>query len=148
MPPAFRSAAPSDLEPLLALIEHFYEEEQIPFVRETSRDAVEQLLGDPALGRIWLIESEGRSAGYLVGIFGFILEFGGRQVFLDELYIVPEFQRRGFGTAALHFLEDESRQLGARVLRLEVTRTNSQALALYLKRGFELHDRQTMSKRL
>ena len=44
MPPAFRSAAPSDLEPLLALIEHFYEEEQIPFDRETSRHAVEQRL--------------------------------------------------------------------------------------------------------
>lgn len=148
MPPTFRIAEQNQIEPLLGLIEHFYQEEQIPFVLETSRGAVEELVADPSLGRIWLIECDGRLAGYLVAIFGYILEFGGRQVFLDELYIVPEFQRRGFGTAALHFLEEESRRLGARVLRLEVTRTNSQALALYLKRGFELHDRQTMSKRL
>ena len=130
------------------MVEEFYHEEQIPFDASTSRAAVQELLANPSLGRIWLLELEGRTAGYLVAIFGFILEFGGRQVFLDELFVAPAFQRKGLGSAALQFLEEESRRCGARVLRLEVARSNSQALALYAKRGFELHDRQTMSKRL
>ncbi|MGV3531853.1 MAG: GNAT family N-acetyltransferase [Chthoniobacteraceae bacterium] len=148
MSPLFRAAESTDHEQLLALIEDFYREEMIPFDLQIIRSAVQELLSDATLGRIWLIEHDGHIAGYLVAIFGYILEFGGRQLFLDELYIAPEHQRRGIGSAALHFLEDEGRRPGARVLRLEVTRTNSQALNLYLKRGFELHDRQTMSKRL
>jgi ribosomal protein S18 acetylase RimI-like enzyme len=148
MPATFRPAAPHDHERLLALIEDFYREENILFDPQTMQYAVQELLSGTILGRIWLIEHEGQVAGYLVVMFGYILEFGGRQLFLDELYIVPAFQRRGIGSAALQFLEEEGRRMGARVLRLEVTRTNSPALNLYLKRGFELHDRQTMSKRL
>lgn len=148
MTPSFRLADASHLEPLLRMIEEFYREEQIPFVSETSRAALLQLLEDPSLGRIWLLEFDGQIAGYMAAIFGYILEFGGRQTFLDELFVSPAFQGKGIGSAALQFLEEESRQSGARVLRLEVTRSNSRALALYERRGFELHDRQTMSKPL
>jgi GNAT superfamily N-acetyltransferase len=148
MAPSFRLVDAQQIEPLLHMIEEFYREEQIPFDSATSRAAVRELVNHPDLGQIWLLELDGRSAGYMVAIFGFILEFGGKQVFLDELFVAPAFQRKGLGSAALQFLEEESRRAGARVLRLDVARSNSQALALYAKRGFELHDRQTMSKRL
>ncbi len=148
MAPTFRTADASHVAILLHMMAEFYSEEQIHFDVDGSRDAVTELMADPSLGCIWLLECDGKIAGYMVGIIGFILEFGGRQLVLDELYIAPSFQRRGLGSAALTFLEEESRRMGARVLRLEVARSNTGALALYRKHGFDLHDRQTMSKHL
>lgn len=53
---------------------------------------------------------------------------------LHQLYIDPEAQNRGTGTALL--LEVENAFPSASTLRLEVEAANSRAIAFYTKRGF------------
>ncbi len=50
--------------------------------------------------------------------------------------IAPGHRRRGFAAAALGLVEEESRRLGARMVRLHVFPPNQAAQALYRKRGF------------
>jgi ribosomal protein S18 acetylase RimI-like enzyme len=100
------------------------------------------------LGKLWHIELEGQPIGYLLLTSGFILEFGGRQYILDELYVRPNFRRRGFGTRAIQFAESVCREDGIRVLRLEVDQTSTRTISLYRKVGFRLQHRHTMTRLL
>lgn len=142
----FRAATEEDRPELLTLVESFYEHEAIPFNRVVTDTALKQLLAEPSLGRLWLLDTEEGIAGYMLIALSFILEFGGRQAFIDELFIRPAFQGRGFGKLALRFIENFCRTEKIRVLRLEVTQSNSRAIRLYSGAGFVLHDRQTMTR--
>ena len=142
------SATSADHPALLALMAEFYREEHLTFHEETAAAAISELLAAPAFGRVWLLRSEEAVAGYLVVMFSFILEFGGRQGFVDESTCAQLFRGRGFGRAALDFAGVECRKIGLRVLRLEVARSNVPAIRLYQRAGFTLHDRQTMTRML
>src|SRR5215207_8044883 len=107
-----RPAAPADIEPLLRLVEAFHAEDGYPFREEETRVNLLRLLGDPQLGRLWVLEDAGALAGYLVLGLGFSLEFRGRDAFVDELYVVPSHRSRGLGKQALALAEATCRELG------------------------------------
>jgi ribosomal protein S18 acetylase RimI-like enzyme len=144
--PVLRPATSADVEPLLGLVEAFHSEDGYPFREEETRINLLRLLGDPQLGRLWVVEDAGALAGYLVLALGFSLEFRGRDAFVDELYLAPSHRGRGLGKQALALAEAACRELGVRALHLEVERDNDEALGLYRKAGFVDHDRYLMTK--
>jgi ribosomal protein S18 acetylase RimI-like enzyme len=80
---------------------------------------------------------------------GWSLELGGRDAFIDELYVKPARRGRGLGTLALATAEAAARRRGVRALHLEVDVTNETARRLYQRVGFRLRERyQLMLKRL
>ena len=144
----FRSAAFEDLTTLLALGEEFYCEQRIPVDPIVVKTALSQLLRDRSLGRVWLLEVAGAAIGYLIMLNGFIVEFGGHQVFIDELYIRPDFRGHGLGRKTLAFAEEACRQAGITIIRLEVDHANGRLIKFYEEFGFKLHDRSTMTRLL
>ncbi len=48
----------------------------------------------------------------------------------------PDRRRQGHGATMLHFLMEEARKRGARCMLLEVRASNSSAIRLYRKFGF------------
>jgi GNAT superfamily N-acetyltransferase len=56
----------------------------------------------------------GEPVGYLVVTLGYSLEYGGRDAFVDEVYIRSTHREKGIGTAALTFAEEQCRVLGVR----------------------------------
>jgi GNAT superfamily N-acetyltransferase len=83
--------------------------------------------------------------GYLVLSFDFSLEYGGKNAWIDELFVQREFRGKGVGSKALDFAVQIAREYGARVLHVEVNRGNP-AIDLYRRSGFEDHDRYLLSK--
>jgi ribosomal protein S18 acetylase RimI-like enzyme len=146
--PSFKVAGAADADALLAMMRELYDHERMTFDEAAARSALAQLLADDAFGVAHLIEFGGEVAGYLVLTFGFSLEFGGRDAFVDELYVGDEFRGRGAGKAALGFAAEVCRARGIRALHLEVERANDSAQALYRKAGFLDHDRYLLTKRL
>lgn len=112
------------------------------------REATTELVGNPALGRLWLIEQQGAAIGFVALCFSFSLESHGRDAFIDEIYLLPEFRGQGIGTTAMQFVEAEARQLGVKRLFLEAERANIGAVALYQKLGFEDLGRFLLNKPL
>ncbi|HEX7830010.1 MAG TPA: GNAT family N-acetyltransferase [Thermoanaerobaculia bacterium] len=141
---SFRTATPDDLATLLRMHRAFYEEEGYPYTEELFARALREVLANPALGRVLII---GDYTGYLIVAFGFSIEFGGRDAFLDELYVVPEARGQGLGTAAIDEAERVCRENDIHALHLEVEFTNESAKRLYARRGFAEHSRQLMTKR-
>jgi hypothetical protein len=97
----FARATEGDIEILLSLMREFYAGEGIAYEETTARRAVSQLIQDAALGSIWLIREEAGIVGYFALTKGFILEFGGRHMVLDELYVRPGIEAKA--TARPHF---------------------------------------------
>lgn len=146
MEPTFRPVEVSDFDALLPMIRALCESDGTPFDEAKVRGALARLVADESLGRVWLIESGGEAAGYVVLTFGFSLEFGGRDAFVDELYVREEFRGRGFGRRTIEVAERACRERGIRALHLEVERANTGAQRLYRRAGFCDHDRYLMTK--
>jgi len=153
---------------VLALMETFYREERLVFSEERARAAVRELLARPELGRVFLLSdaqggrhggrpsreegsSEGgedsRAAyGHLVLTFGFSVEFGGRFVLLDEVFVGAEVRGKGFGKEAVEFAAAWAREQGVAALRLEVNRANGHAREVYLRREFKDEQRDLLTR--
>ena len=147
MPPTMLLARSEDIPRLLGMMRDFHRGEHIDTPAAAGEASVRHLVESGASGRIWVILDEsGSAAGYMVLTFGFSIEFEGRDAFVDELYLRPEFRGRGWGTAAVEFAAAAAHQLGVRALHLEATRGNDSAIAVYRRLGFREHDRFLMTK--
>ncbi len=72
--------------------------------------------------------------------------FGGsgeREVKLHKLYVHPEWQRRGIGTALLKSCERAAREGSAQTLILNVNKRNEPAINAYSRYGFTIRDSVT-----
>jgi ribosomal protein S18 acetylase RimI-like enzyme len=143
-----RRATPEDSVLLVDLMSEFYAESGYLLDRGRAAMAFSDLLADEALGRVWLLEAPAGVAGYVVLTLGFSMEYGGRDAFVDDLYIRPAFRGRGLGSLALADVRSACVQLGVRAVHLEVGRDNAAAQALYRKVGFADTDRQLLTLRL
>jgi ribosomal protein S18 acetylase RimI-like enzyme len=140
-------AGPEDAETLLGLMERFYAEERYPFDREKARAALEPFLAVPSLGRTWLFRDGATAVGYFVLTLGWSLEYGGRDAFVDEIFVSPSHRGRGLGRRALDAIAEACLELGVRALHLEVEKDNVRASELYRKWGFEDSHRRLMTRR-
>jgi ribosomal protein S18 acetylase RimI-like enzyme len=145
---AIRPAGPGDRDTLVELMTEFYAETATPFDPDRTVRAFETLLGDASRGRAWILERYGSAAGYAVLAVGFSMEYGGRDAFLDDLFVREEHRGRGLGRAAMQAVLAECERRGVRALHLEVARDNTAAKELYRRFGFADHDRQLMTVRL
>ncbi len=147
----FSAATTAAIPQLLQFNRELNEYDGTPFDEERTRAALEKLLVDTTLGEVWLIcrSEEEEPIGYMALTWGFSIEFGGRDAFLDELYIHSSGRGQGIGKQAMEFAVERCRANSINALHLEVERENQNARAFYLKTGFE--DRShyfLMSKRL
>jgi len=154
----FRRADSSDRAALLALCAAYRRADDQPQASALVARAIDAALAGDALISLFMIElleeSEQPSehaallVGYVAVSLGFSIEAGGRDAFVDELYIEPRVQRRGLGKRALGFAAELCRELGVQRICLEVERKNDGAKRLYERLGFREHGRYLLSRRL
>lgn len=142
----FRPARQGDLEPLIAMMREFYVLDGIAFDEPAARGALRALLGDAALGCVWIAEDAGAAVGYVALTLGFSLEFKGRDAFIDEIYFRESHRSRGLGRQAIELAVETCRSLGVRALHLEVGHENEAALEFYRRNGFADHNRRLMTR--
>ncbi len=149
MSAALRLARPEDLDRLMALVAAFHSEEGISQDDDQRRNAIAPLLEGIPHGCVYLIGPGRAPLGYIILTFGWSVEFGGMDAFVDEIYVRPAVRGRGIATEVLHDLPKALAGAGLTALHLEVDRTNEAAQKLYLRSGFRLRDRYAlMSKTL
>jgi ribosomal protein S18 acetylase RimI-like enzyme len=102
--------------------------------------------GEP-MARAWLVRDGERAVGYLIITLGFSVEYGGRDGFIDDVYLVPEARGAGLGRRLLAFALAEAERLGVRTLHLEVDVENERATG-YRADRFEETGRRLMRRRV
>lgn len=140
-----RSAVTEDIPLLVALMTEFYSETATPLDSKRAAEAFAALVVDDRLGHVWLIQAENDDVGYVVVTFSYSMEFGGRNAFLDDLFIRAAFRGAGLGTAALEEVRAYCADRDVRALHLETGRDNAAAQALYRSAGFKVTDRQLLT---
>jgi ribosomal protein S18 acetylase RimI-like enzyme len=82
---------------------------------------------------LWLVAAD--PAGHEAG-FAFLLDRDPADLHVADLGVLPEFRRRGLGTALLQVAADIARRRGRSSLTLYVSAGNQAALQLYDRAGF------------
>src|SRR5437763_17123792 len=144
MIPAFRPATTDDLETVIPLMARLYARAGLDEAR--ARGACHDLLAHPEFGGLWLIQAGSETAGYLVITICYSLEFYGRFALLDELFVDAAWRGNGIGTQALAFAGEFARTRGLRAIRLEVAWENARGRELYTRCGFQLDERNLMTR--
>ncbi|HXP76101.1 MAG TPA: GNAT family N-acetyltransferase [Stellaceae bacterium] len=140
-------ALASDTELLLGLARAFHAEDGHPLSPEGEAALSGITLGEP-MARCWIVRRAGQAIGYVIVTLGYSIEHGGRDGFIDDLYLVPSARGGGTGAAVLDFALEQARRTGIATLHLEVDPKNDRATALYRSHGFAENGRCLMSLRL
>jgi ribosomal protein S18 acetylase RimI-like enzyme len=145
--PVLAPVGSADLAVLEALVRAYYAEDGLTFDERRQPAGLARLVEGDAFAAAWLVRQDGGAIGYVILTWSFSLESGGRDGFIDELFLVPEVRGRGLGTQVLAQAELEARRRGCLRLYLEVEHGNP-AIGLYRRAGFVDHRRHLLSKRL
>jgi len=140
MSAALHLAAESDLDRLQAMVAAYHRSENIDKPDDHRRDAILPLLQGSPHGAIWLIGPRRAPVGYIAISFGWSIELGGMDGFIDEFFIRENVRGRGMGTEVLATLLPQLAQAGLKALHLKAPRENLGAQKLYAKQGFRLRD--------
>jgi GNAT superfamily N-acetyltransferase len=140
-----RQATNEDATLLVGLMTEFYAETATPLDPAHAAQAFAALVADDRLGKVWLIQAGHNDIGYVLVTFSYSMEFGGRNAFVDDLFIQRAYRGAGLGTAALAEVRAFCLECGVRALHLETGRDNVAAQALYRRAGFVVTDRQLLT---
>ncbi|MDC6389570.1 GNAT family N-acetyltransferase [Maribacter sp. PR1] len=69
-----------------------------------------------------------------VGYFAFCLQKDA--LFLSKFYVLRSERGKGYGKAALKFIEAKAKNLGSKKIKLTVNKNNSNSITAYEKMGF------------
>ena len=96
----------------------------------------DELMRSETYAECFIFELDGKTAGYSLLAKTFSQEAGGIVMWIEEIYVSPEFRGCGIGSAFLEHLI-KSREKSVRRLRLEAEKENEGAIKLYRSLGFE-----------
>ncbi|MFD0979732.1 GNAT family N-acetyltransferase [Tropicimonas aquimaris] len=133
-------ARAEDLPRLLGMVASFHDETGIEQDDTTRTAALAPLLEGSPHGVVYIIGPRNAPVGYIAISFGWSIEMGGIDGFVDEFWIRPAVRDKGMGGEALSALVPALREAGVKALHLEADR-ESPVDALYRRLGFERRDR-------
>lgn len=140
-----RSFQNEDKQEVLSMVKDFYSGpgviHKIPV--ENFEKAYDGMVNKTPYLRGYCIIKDGKIAGYIHLSFSYSCEAGGIVVWIEELYIKPEYRGCGLGSEALEFVKNKYSGKAARI-RLEVSPENGGAKKLYKKHGFSPLDYHQM----
>jgi ribosomal protein S18 acetylase RimI-like enzyme len=140
-------AKPEHLEKLIAMVTAFHEEAGINLSDQARRNGVAPLLDGIPHGVAYLVGPPRSPIGYIIVTFGWSLEFGGMDGFIDEFYVRPGVRGRGIASETLQTLPRALGDAGLTALHLEVDMTNDTARRLYTRAGFEARENYQLMTR-
>ena len=143
----FDRAGEVDADALVGLARAFHLEDGHALDRRGEAALLQITRGEP-FARAWIARADGSAVGYLVITLGYSVEYGGRDGFIDDLYLAPEVRGRGLGRKLLEFALARAAELGIGTLHLEVEPGNENAARLYRSAGFAETGRRLMRAHL
>lgn len=93
----------------------------------------------------YIFETEQEIQGYAMVAKSFSTEFGKPCIWIEDLYLKPEYRGAGIGSEFFKFIENKYPDT---VLRLEVEHDNERAIKVYKKCGYEVLPYMEMKKQV
>lgn len=133
-----RKFSENDFNEIFNMMKDFYNSPALlhPAPDDILKKDILDCLGDCPYVEGYLFEENGKAAGYSMLAVSYSTEYGGICIWVEDLYIKPEYRGKGMGTAFFDFLKRERKE--AVRFRLEAESGNHGAIELYKRNGFSL----------
>lgn len=130
-------ARPADLPRLVELLGIlFASEAEFAADAGKQRTALEAILSNPALGRIF-VARDGREVVAMASLLYTVSTAeGGKAAWFEDLVVAPEHRKRGIGEALLKHVVAQARAEGVLRITLLTDMQNERAQAMYRRVGF------------
>lgn len=138
---------PEDAPRILPLMAAFHAEYGLDLDDAARAAALGPLLEGSPLGAVWLFGPTRAPVGYIIITFGWSIELGGMEAFVDELFIRPSVRKRGIASEVLSAVTSSLSDVGVKALHLEVDREDAATQRLYTRARFEVRDRYALMTR-
>ena len=148
MSAALHLAKGEDIDRLMPLVAAFHAEVGLQSDESKRYDALVPLLDGSPHGAVYLVGPSRGPIGYIVVTFGWSVEFGGLDGFIDEIYIRAGVRGRGVGAEVITSLVAVLKSVGMKALHLEVEPENERALRLYKRCHFKARDGYQLMSRI
>jgi len=131
-----RRMTAADTEAVIAMMRTFYASPAV-FTNgseEIFQNDVAACVSDSPYAEGYIFEIEGRIVGYGMIAKSFSTEFGKPCIWIEDLYLLPDYRGLGIGSAFFKHVENSYPD---HLLRLEVEEENERAIQVYKKNGFD-----------
>ena len=140
-----RNIQERDREDVLSMMREFYASNAVwsNGSDEIFAADVDVCLSDSPYLEGYVFEGEGSLQGYAMVAKSFSTEFGKPCMWLEDIYVAPEFRDRGIGSAFMSYIQNKYPDA---IIRLEVEPENERAVHVYEKCGFVVIPYMEMKK--
>lgn len=143
---SIRKMKETDRAEVLSMMRVFFDS---PAVLHTAPDEIlerniNDCIGDMPFVEGFILEDGGTIAGYSVIAKGYTTEYGGLCIWIEDIYIKPEYRRRGLASALFHYLE--TRYEEAVRFKMETEPDNTAALKAYKRNGYQVSPYYILTK--
>ena len=134
----FRPYKNSDFSALHSMITKLYDEDPgYARINDSKiKNTINELTKNKEKGEIVIFQSEKEIIGYSILLNYWSNEYGGNILIIDEIYILPDYRRKGYATVFLKHLTDSNKKT-SKGIQLEVGMKNKGAYKLYKDFGFD-----------
>lgn len=146
---AVGAAQKKDLPQLVALLGVLFAQEA-DFTPDAAKQkrALEAILAEPRIGRIYVAREAGRIVGMVSTLYTISTAEGGKAAWLEDMIVLPECRGRGIGAALLEHAVVAARDEGCLRLTLLSDEDNALAHAVYAAEGFQFSGMRPMRLKL
>lgn len=139
VPPfAIRPARPGDEDLVLALLGELAEYEKLTDKFKITREVIARdFLGERTPLRVDLLHEHDAPAGIATWYFTYASFAAARGIYLEDLFVRPQFRGRGYGKALLAHLARQAAQTGAIRIEWSVLDWNRPSIDFYESLGAE-----------
>lgn len=143
-----REMLDKDREEVLGMMRVFYDS---PAVFHTSSNEVllrdiDDCISDMPLVSGYVFVDNDKIAGYAMTALSYTTEYGGLCVWIEDLYVKPEYRRQGISSTFFEYLE--KKYPDAVRFKLEVEKENEGAIEAYKKYGYGVSPYFEMTKEM
>ena len=134
-----RPATENDFEQLIVLFKEFALFEKVP---NKMNNSVEQMKKEKEFFNCFVAETpEKEIVGYAI-FFYFYLNWTGKSLYMDDLYVKEEFRGNDIGTNLIMSVIDFAKENDCHKLRWQVSNWNKNAIGFYKKLGAEIDENE------
>jgi len=142
-----RKMLPEDKEAVFEMMRPFYNS---PAVINTASDEIlyqdiEDATGSMPFLEGFVFEVDEKIAGYSMVSLSYSTEYGGLNIWIEDLYVKPEFRRMGLAKEFFKFIENKYKAVR---YKLEVEDENEIAIEVYKSCGYKHLPYLIMSKEI
>ena len=132
---AFRRAVREDVPLILRFIRALAEYEHLSHEVTADEAVLEEWLFQKHSAEVLFVLADGREAGFAVFFHNFSTFLGRAGIYLEDLYVLPEYRGRGLGKALLRELARLAAERGCGRLEWACLDWNRPSIDFYLSMG-------------